>query len=115
MGEKVKIVDLAKRMIQLSGFQYGVNMDIVFTGLRPGEKLYEEVLSSEETTLPTGHQQIMIAKVRDYEWESVEQWVNELVDLFKEQNNHALVAKLKSFIPEYLSQNSEFESLDKNH
>jgi FlaA1/EpsC-like NDP-sugar epimerase len=115
MGEKVKIVDLAKRMIQLSGFQYGINMDIVFTGLRPGEKLYEEVLSSEETTLPTGHQQIMIAKVRDYEWESVEQWVNELVDLFKEQDNHALVAKLKSFIPEYLSQNSEFESLDKNH
>ncbi len=114
MGEKVKIVDLAKKMIQLSGFQYGVNMDIVFSGLRPGEKLFEEVLSAEEVTLPTPHEKIMIAKVRDYNWSEVEAWVNELTELFKEQNNELLVAKLKSFIPEYLSNNSEFERLDKN-
>jgi FlaA1/EpsC-like NDP-sugar epimerase len=114
MGEKVRIVDLAKKMIQLSGFQYGVNMDIVFSGLRPGEKLFEEVLSAEEVTLPTPHEKIMIAKVRDYNWSEVEAWVNELTELFKEQNNELLVAKLKSFIPEYLSNNSEFERLDKN-
>ncbi len=113
MGEKVKIVDLAKRMIQLSGYQYGVNMDIVFSGLRPGEKLYEEVLSAEEFTLPTRHEMIMIAKVRDYDWHEVEAWVNELTELFKEQNNELLVGKLKSFIPEYVSNNSEFERLDK--
>ncbi len=115
MGEKVKIVDLAKRMIQLSGYQYGVNMDIVFSGLRPGEKLYEEVLSAEELTLPTPHEMIMIAKVRDYDWHEVEAWVNELNELFKEQNNELLVGKLKSFIPEYVSNNSEFERLDKKN
>ncbi|MBM3428954.1 MAG: NAD-dependent epimerase/dehydratase family protein, partial [Bacteroidetes bacterium] len=114
MGEKVKIVDLAKKMIQLSGYQFGVNMDIVFSGLRPGEKLFEEVLSDEELTLPTPHQKIMIAKVRDYDWESVQSWINDLTGLFKEQNNELLVGKLKSFIPEYVSNNSEFERLDKN-
>lgn len=114
MGEKVKIVDLAKKMIQLSGYQFGVNMDIVFSGLRPGEKLFEEVLSDEELTLPTPHHKIMIAKVRDYDWESVQSWINDLTGLFKEQNNELLVGKLKSFIPEYVSNNSEFERLDKN-
>lgn len=113
MGEKVKIVDLAKKMIQLSGYQFGVNMDIVFSGLRPGEKLFEEVLSDEELTLPTPHHKIMIAKVRDYDWESVQSWINDLTGLFKEQNNELLVGKLKSFIPEYVSNNSEFERLDK--
>lgn len=115
MGEKVKIVDLAKKMIQLSGYQYGVNMDIVFSGLRPGEKLYEEVLSAEELTLPTPHEKIMVAKVRDYKWQEVETWINELTELFKEQNNELLVARLKSFIPEYISKNSEFERLDKKN
>jgi FlaA1/EpsC-like NDP-sugar epimerase len=115
MGEKVKIVDLAKKMIQLSGYQYGVDMDIVFSGLRPGEKLYEEVLSAEELTLPTPHEKIMVAKVRDYKWQEVETWINALTELFKEQNNELLVARLKSFIPEYISKNSEFERLDKKN
>lgn len=114
MGEKVKIVDLAKKMIQLSGYQFGVNMDIVFSGLRPGEKLFEEVLSDQELTLPTPHHKIMIAKVRDYDWESVQSWINDLTGHFKEQNNELLVGTLKSFIPEYVSNNSEFERLDKN-
>ena len=114
MGEKVKIVDLAKKMIQLSGYQFGVNMDIVFSGLRPGEKLFEEVLSDDELTMPTPHRKIMIAKVRDYDWESVQSWIDDLTGLFKEQNNELLVGKLKSFIPEYVSNNSEFERLDKN-
>jgi FlaA1/EpsC-like NDP-sugar epimerase len=114
MGEKVKIVDLAKKMIQLSGFELGVDMEIQFTGLRPGEKLYEEVLSDKETTLPTTHEKIMIAKVRDHDWETVKQWVEELIQMFGAQDNHIIVAKLKAFIPEYISNNSEFEKLDED-
>ena len=112
MGEKVKIVDLAKKMIQLSGFELNVDMEIQFTGLRPGEKLYEEVLSDQETTLPTTHEKIMIAKVRDYNWDEVKSWVDELIQLFGIQDNHIMVAKLKAFIPEYISNNSEFQKLD---
>jgi FlaA1/EpsC-like NDP-sugar epimerase len=114
MGEKVKIVDLAKKMIQLSGFELGVDMEIQFTGLRPGEKLYEEVLSDKETTLPTQHEKIMIAKVRDHDCEAVKLWVDELIQLFGAQDNHVIVAKLKAFIPEYISNNSEFEKLDED-
>lgn len=114
MGEKVKIVDLAKKMIQLSGFELGVDMEIQFTGLRPGEKLYEEVLSDKETSLPTQHEKIMIAKVRDHDWEAVKLWVDELIQLFGAQDNHVIVAKLKAFIPEYISNNSEFEKLDED-
>ncbi len=112
MGEKVKIVDLAKKMIQLSGFELNVDMEIQFTGLRPGEKLFEEVLSDHETTLPTTHEKIMIAKVRDYNWGEVKSWVDELIQLFGIQDNHMMVAKLKAFIPEYISNNSEFQKLD---
>jgi FlaA1/EpsC-like NDP-sugar epimerase len=112
MGEKVKIVDLAKKMIQLSGFVLDVDMEIQFSGLRPGEKLYEEVLSDQETTQPTTHEKIMIAKVRDYDWEEVKNWVEELIKLFVKQDNDAMVAKLKAFIPEYKSNNSEFQKLD---
>lgn len=112
MGEKVKIVDLAKKMIQLSGFVLDVDMEIQFSGLRPGEKLFEEVLSDQETTQPTTHEKIMIAKVRDYDWEEVKNWVEELIKLFVKQDNDAMVAKLKAFIPEYKSNNSEFQKLD---
>jgi FlaA1/EpsC-like NDP-sugar epimerase len=112
MGEKVKIVDLAKKMIQLSGFELNVDMEIQFSGLRPGEKLFEEVLSDDETTLPTTHEKIMIAKVRDYNWDEVKNWVDELIQLFGIQDNHLMVAKLKAFIPEYISNNSEFQKLD---
>lgn len=114
MGEKVKIVDLAKKMIQLSGFELGVDMEIQFSGLRPGEKLYEEVLSDQETTLPTTHEKIMIAKVRDYNWAEVKNWVDELVKLFVLQDNNEMVLKLKTFIPEYISNNSEFQKLDED-
>ncbi len=112
MGEKVKIVDLAKKMIQLSGFELGVDMEIQFSGLRPGEKLFEEVLSDQETTLPTTHDKIMIAKVRDYDWVEVQKWIDELVQLFVLQDNNVMVSKLKAFIPEYISNNSEFQKLD---
>jgi FlaA1/EpsC-like NDP-sugar epimerase len=114
MGEKVKIVDLAKKMIQLSGFELDVDMEIQFSGLRPGEKLFEEVLSNQETTLPTKHEKIMIAKVRDYNWNEVKNWVDELIQLFVLQDNNVMVAKLKAFIPEYKSNNSEFEKLDED-
>ncbi len=114
MGEKVKIVDLAKKMIQLSGFELDVDMEIQFSGLRPGEKLFEEVLSDQETTLPTKHEKIMIAKVRDYNWNEVKNLVDELIQLFVLQDNNVMVAKLKAFIPEYKSNNSEFEKLDED-
>jgi FlaA1/EpsC-like NDP-sugar epimerase len=114
MGEKVKIVDLAKKMIQLSGFELDVDMEIQFSGLRPGEKLFEEVLSDQERTLPTKHEKIMIAKVRDYNWNEVKNWVDELIQLFVLQDNNVMVAKLKAFIPEYKSNNSEFEKLDED-
>lgn len=113
MGASVRIVDLAKNMIRLSGFEPDRDITIKFTGLRPGEKLYEEVLSDKETAVPTHHPGILIAQVREYAFEEVKGQVDELVALFDAQNNEVIVAKLKSMLPEYLSNNSEFQRLDK--
>jgi FlaA1/EpsC-like NDP-sugar epimerase len=115
MGEKVKIVDLAKKIIRLSGLILDQDISIVYTGLRPGEKLYEEVLSDAETTLPTHHEKILIAKVREYPWNEVKVWVDESIQLFVTQDNTRIVASLKKMIPEFVSQNSEFETLDQQH
>ncbi len=112
MGQSVKIVDLAKKMVKLSGFELGKDIQITFTGLRPGEKLYEELLNNQENTLPTHHPKIMIAKVREYEMDNVAQDIKELIDLFEEQDNFKIVHKMKKIIPEYTSNNSVFESLD---
>lgn len=112
MGESVKVVDLAKNMIKLSGLELDRDIQIVFTGLRPGEKLYEEVLSSQENTTPTHHQKILIASVREYEFEKVRSEIKELTDLFDGQENEKIVAKLKVLVPEYVSNNSEFSKLD---
>jgi FlaA1/EpsC-like NDP-sugar epimerase len=114
MGKSVKIVDLAKKMIMLSGLTLGKDINIVYTGLRPGEKLYEELLSDKENTLPTHHPQIMIAKVRDYDFDSISGEISMLIRLFETQDNGAIVKKMKSIVPEYLSQNSVFEKLDVN-
>ena len=114
MGESVKIYDLAKKMISLSGLQEGRDVEIVFSGLRPGEKLYEELLANEEHNLPTHHKKIMIAKVRSLEFDWVLESVNSLLDLFEGQDNQKLVKQLKLMIPEYKSMNSKFEDLDKN-
>jgi FlaA1/EpsC-like NDP-sugar epimerase len=112
MGEKVKIADLAKKMIRLSGYKLGVDMEVVYTGLRPGEKLYEEVLSDAETTLPTRHPKILIAKVKENQFEEVQQWMGPVEILWTAQQNDELVVHLKKLIPEYKSNNSEFEKLD---
>ncbi|MCH8331140.1 MAG: polysaccharide biosynthesis protein, partial [Bacteroidetes bacterium] len=112
MGESVKIVDLAKKMIKLSGLSLGQDIQIIFTGLRPGEKLYEELLSYEENTIPTHHPKILIAKVREYEFDSISTDIKELIRMFDKQKNFEIVGKMKKIVPEYISQNSIYQSLD---
>jgi FlaA1/EpsC-like NDP-sugar epimerase len=114
MGQSVKIVDLARKMIKLSGLKEGTDIKITYTGLRPGEKLYEELLSSSENALPTHHRQILVGKVREHEFEEVQEFINELIQLFNTQNNERIVAKMKDIVPEFLSNNSVFETLDKD-
>ena len=109
MGQPVKIIDLARRMIKLSGAK---NVEIEITGLRPGEKLYEEILNEMEGTKPTFHEKIRIAQVREYDYEQVRQDVDELVELSKQYDNMATVKKMKEMVPEYKSRNSEYEVLD---
>lgn len=111
MGESVKIIDLAHKMIQLSGFEVGKDIDIKITGLRPGEKLYEELLAEEENTIPTHHPQILKAKTRE-ELSSRLIAIEELINLFDEQENTLIVKKMKEIVPEFISNNSDFEKLD---
>ncbi len=114
MGEMIKIADLAKKMIKLSGYKLGVDMEVVFSGLRPGEKLYEEVLSDQEHTQPTVHPKILIAKVTAADWNWMLQWKKRIQDILNDQENDALVSELKTLIPEYKSNNSQFEKLDQH-
>lgn len=114
MGKSVKITDLAKKMVQLSGLELGKDIQLVFTGLRPGEKLYEELLNDEENTIPTHHEKIMVAKVKEYDFDEVKKNVDDLVSLFNAQDNINLVRKMKEIVPEYISNNSVFEVLDKD-
>lgn len=111
MGEPVKILDLAKRMISLSGCEDTVK--IVFTGLRHGEKLYEELLNVKESTIPTYHEKIMIANVRKYEFDDVNTQIKDLTKLSYSYDQMAIVASMKSLVPEFISKNSCFEELDK--
>ncbi len=110
MGEPVKIADLAKRMIALSGAK---NVEIKYTGLREGEKLYEEVLNELEGTKPTFHEKIRIAQVREYDFDEVCKAVDELVEISKKYDNMETVRKMKEIVPEYKSNNSVYEVLDK--
>jgi FlaA1/EpsC-like NDP-sugar epimerase len=112
MGESVKIIDLAKKMIQLSGLQLGKDIEIRVTGLRPGEKLYEELLAKEENTIATHHPKILKAKVRDEDIAQIEA-INTLIGLFETQKNDEIVAKMKQIVPEFISNNSDYEKLDK--
>ena len=112
MGEPVKIADLAKRMIALSGAK---NVEIKYTGLREGEKLYEEVLNELEGTKPTFHEKIRIASVREYDYDEVNKDIEELVDMSKRYDNMTTVKKMKEIVPEYKSNNSEYEVLDKGN
>ncbi|MBQ3699614.1 MAG: polysaccharide biosynthesis protein [Prevotella sp.] len=110
MGQPVKIADLAKRMIALSGAKH---VEIKFTGLREGEKLYEEVLNEHESTKSTFHEKIRIAQVREYDYEKVSHDIDELIDTAKQFDNMAIVKKMKQLVPEYKSNNSVYEVLDK--
>lgn len=112
MGKQVRIADLAEKMIQLSGHSLD-EIRIEYTGLRPGEKLYEEVLSSVEHTKPTSHRKIRIADARTYEFDEVVQEFDALIDLASSYQSEEAVRKAKSIIPEFISQNSEFSQLDK--
>jgi FlaA1/EpsC-like NDP-sugar epimerase len=112
MGKSVKIIDLVRKMIKLYGLKVGKDIEIVFTGLRPGEKLYEELLNDKENTLPTHHPQIMRATVQEFEFERINNQVNELITLFSSQNNFDIVSYMKTMVPEYKSNNSIFEKLD---
>ncbi len=110
MGQPVKIVDLAQRMIALSGAK---NVEIKFTGLRDGEKLYEEVLNELEGTKPTFNKKIRIAQVREYDYSVVCKHIDELITIAKAYDNMATVKKMKEIVPEYKSNNSIYEQLDK--
>ena len=114
MGQSVKIVDLARKMIKLSGLKEDRDIKIVYTGLRPGEKLYEELLASSENTLPTHHQQILVGKVREYEFAEVTKFIDDLILLFNTQDNIRIVTKMKDIVPEFVSNNSVFQTLDKS-
>ena len=109
MGKPVRIADLARRMIQLSG---AANVEVKFTGLRPGEKLYEEVLSDKENTKSSFHDKIRIAEVRQYDYEQVRKEIDELIDIARRYDNMETVRKMKQIVPEYKSNNSIYEQLD---
>ncbi|MFT6845580.1 MAG: FlaA1/EpsC-like NDP-sugar epimerase, partial [Flavobacteriales bacterium] len=112
MGKSVKIYDLAQKMIKLSGLTLGKDIQIIFTGLRPGEKLYEELLTNDENTSATHHPQIMIGKVRIYKLEDTQKHISDLTIMYNTQNNFEIVKKLKEIVPEYISNNSIYSQLD---
>ncbi|AXT55066.1 polysaccharide biosynthesis protein [Aquimarina sp. AD1] len=112
MGESVKIFDLAKKMIRLSGLNYPNDIDIEITGLRPGEKLYEELLADTENTLPTYHKKIMISKHDDEDCPLIMDKIDDLCIMNLFNQDHKIVGKLKEIVPEFISKNSTFESID---
>ncbi len=113
MGQSVKIADLAKRMISLAGLELGRDITIEYTGLRPGEKLYEEVLASMENTIPTHHDRIFVAKVRDYKYDDAAEAIDRMGSLATDVIIPDLVKLMKQVVPEFKSRNSEFEIFDR--
>ena len=113
MGESVKIDDLARRMIQLAGFTPDDDIKIEYTGLRPGEKLYEEVLANTENTMPTNHSRIRIAKVREYDYEEAKSMADTLEHLSRIVDVPSMVRLMKQIVPEFISQNSKYEEFDR--
>src|SRR3989338_6072925 len=114
MGESVKIIDLAKNMIRLSGLELGKDIEIQFTGLRPGEKLYEELLNAAENALPTHHPKILKAKVRESDVDQITQ-IEALIQAVSATPNMEVVQAMKHIVPEFISNNSEFSVLDNNN
>ena len=112
MGHPVKILDLAKKMIRLSGYTPGTDIKIVFTGLRPGEKLYEELLNKKELTIPTDNPSIMVAKVREFDFDKVSVQIDKLIKMADLGKTFLAVSTMKEIVPEFKSNNSPFEELD---
>lgn len=115
MGSPVKIVDLAKKMIRLAGKEPDRDIHITYSGLRPGEKLYEELLNNAENTMPTYHEKIMIAQVREYDFASVYTQIDDLIDLAQKHFLMETVSKMKEIVPEFISNNSIYQKLDSNN
>ena len=113
MGQPVKISDLAKNMIRLAGYVPGKDIEIVYTGLRPGEKLYEELLNQKELTIPTTNEKILVAKVREYDFDEVSSSIEQLIQSAQEGKIFPTVQFMKEIVPEYKSKNSIYEKLDK--
>ena len=113
MGEPVKIIDLAHRMIKLSGFEPNIDIKIIYTGLRPGEKLYEELLSDDAKTMPTHHEKIMISKDPCMQFDDIEKYCNQIVKAALRREKIEVVQMLKLIVPEFKSNNSIYEVLDK--
>jgi FlaA1/EpsC-like NDP-sugar epimerase len=114
MGAPIKIVDLARKMIRLAGFIPGKDIEIHFTGLRPGEKLFEELLNDKEQVIPTHHKKILIAKVVEYDFYSINKSIDQLLDLSMQNNDSEVVRQMKRIIPEYISNNSVYQEIDKD-
>jgi FlaA1/EpsC-like NDP-sugar epimerase len=112
MGQPVKIVNLAKKMIRLAGYIPEVDIKIEFTGLRPGEKLYEELLNQKEITTKTHHPKIMIAKVQEYDYDNISVQIDELINYSQLCKNFLTVSQMKKIVPEFKSKNSQYERLD---
>jgi len=113
MGKPVPIVDLARKMIRLSGLVPNIDIEIKYTGLRPGEKLYEELLSDAENTIPTHHEKILIAKIREEKIEGLDNHFEQLFSYAAQAGQTmAMVSKMKELVPEFVSNNSIYEQLD---
>ena len=113
MGSPVKIADLATRLIELAGLVPGKDIQITYTGLRPGEKLYEELLATKENTIPTGNPKIFRAKVREYDFDDINTVILYLNEMAKQVNKLETVRMMKVLVPEFKSRNSVYEKLDK--
>ncbi len=112
MGKPVKILDLARKMIRLAGFVPEQDIKIVFTGLRPGEKLYEELLNKKEHTQKTHHPKIMIANVQQYDYDKISILIDKLINYGKLNKDYLTVSTMKKIVPEFKSKNSQYERLD---
>ena len=112
MGKSIKIIDLDKKMIQLAGLEIGKDIMIKITGLRPGEKMYEELLGNDENTIGTHHPKIMIGRVKQIDYKTINKLVENLISLVKSQGNEDIVKSMKQIVPEFISNNSEFSKLD---
>jgi FlaA1/EpsC-like NDP-sugar epimerase len=112
MGEPVKILDLAKKMIRLKGFEPGKDIEIIFTGLRPGEKLFEELLNKEEEVMPTPNKKIVIAKTMEQDYKKISLEINTLLEIAADFNDTDVVRQMKRIVPEYISNNSVYELFD---